>query len=202
MLATLWTAAISHWQILAGGSALVGILIMAVTALGPAAVLGILKMVPRWGWELLIGLALILAFGVHERHVGAAGVQVKWNAAIAAEKAANDLLVDKRREDNQSLAAKQKLDSSNIQRKHDEEVANARAAAARSERMRIGTAICPATGSTEASGTSGGNGANTGTRLVPDDIDRDIRALEIKVEEAFAAGRAAQAFIRANGLTP
>lgn len=202
MLATLWTYAVSHWQVLAGGSAFVGILIMAVTALGPAAVLAILKTVPRWGWEVLIGLVLILAFGVHERNAGAAGVQKRWDAEKVAEKAANDLLVDKRREDNQSLAAKQKLDSSNIQRKHDEEVANARAAAARSERMRIGTAICPATGTTEASGTSGGNGANTGTRLVPDDIDRDIRALEVRVEEAFAAGRAAQAFIRDNGLAP
>ncbi|ASU38188.1 hypothetical protein hmeg3_07675 [Herbaspirillum sp. meg3] len=163
-----------------------------------SAIFSIFKVVPGWCWAILIVVAALLGAELHGRHV----VQVKWDAEVKAQREANDLLVDKRREDNRALAAKQLLDSSNIQREHDEEVANARAAAARSERMRIGTAICPTTGSTEASGTSGGNGANTGTRLVPDDVDRDIWALEIKVEGAFAAGRAAQAFIRANGMAP
>jgi hypothetical protein len=108
----------------------------------------------------------------------------------------------KRREDNRALAAKQLLDSFNIQRKHDEEVSTARLAAARGERMRIGAALCPASGSAEAGGAGSSNGTDTGARLVSDDIDRDIRALEIRVEEAFAAGRAAQAFIRSNGLAP
>jgi|SRR5450830_465281 len=104
--------------------------------------------------------------------------------------------------DNRVLVAKQKLDSANIQRKYDEEITTARTAAARRERMRIGTALCPTTGSSETGGASGGNGANPGARLVSDDIERDIRALEVRVEEAFASGRAAQAFIRANGLAP
>lgn len=161
-------------------------------------IFGMLKVVPGWCWSILLLVAALLGAELHGRHA----VQIKWDAAQQAEKAANDLLVDKRREDNRALAAKQILDSSNIQRKHDEEIATVRVAVARAERLRIGTAICPAAGSTETSGTYSGDGANSSGRLVPDDIDRDIRALEIKVEEAFAAGRAAQVFIRKNNLNP
>lgn len=159
-------------------------------------IFAMIKIVPSWCWKLLLVVAALLAVKVHEQHA----IKVTMDAYQAAEKVANDLMVDKRREDNRALAAKQQLDSSNIQRKFDEEIATVRTAAARRERMRIGTALCPVAGSSEASGAGGGNGANSGGRLVPDDIDRDIRALEVKVEEAFAAGRAAQAFIRANGL--
>lgn len=161
-------------------------------------IFALIKVVPRWCWAILLAVAALLGAELHGRHA----VQVKWNAVIAAEKAANDLLVDKRREDNRALAAKQLLDSSNIQRKHDEEVSAARLAAARRERLRIGTALCPAAGPAEAGRAGSRDGADSGGRLVPDDVDQDIRSLEIKVEEAFAAGRAAQAFIRANGLAP
>lgn len=94
MLAILWTAAVSHWQVLAGGSAVVGILIMVVAALGPAAVLAILKTVPRWCWEVLIGLALILAFGAHERHIGAASVQKRWDADKAKKVAVAEMVAE------------------------------------------------------------------------------------------------------------
>jgi hypothetical protein len=161
-------------------------------------ILALFKIVPRWCWAILLAVVALLGAELHGRHA----VQVKWNAAIATEKAANDLLVDKRREDNRALAAKQLLDSANIQRKHDEEIATARLAAARRERVRIGTALCPVAGPTEAGGAGGGDGADSGARLVREDIDRDIRALEVRVEEAFAAGRAAQALIRTIGFAP
>ena len=161
-------------------------------------IFALFKIVPSWCWKLLLVVAALLAVKVHEQHA----IKVTMDAYQAAEKAANDLLVDKRREDNRALAAKQLLDSSNIQRKHDEEVAIARTAAARRERMRIGSALCPPAGPTETGRAGGSDGADSGGRLVPDDVDRDIRALEIKVEEAFAAGRAAQEFIRDNGLAP
>ena len=151
-----------------------------------SAIFSMFKVVPGWCWAILMVVTALLGAELHGRHA----VQMKWDSAIAAEKAANDLLVDKRREDNRALAAKQLLDSSNIQRKHDEEVSSARLAAARRERLRIGTALCPAAGPTEAGGASSGDGADSGTRLVREDIDRDIRALEVRVEEAFPqAGR-------------
>lgn len=81
MISTLWSLLTHHWAILAGGGALIGVAIALVTALGPAAVLGMLKVVPRWCWEVLIVLALLLAYGLHERSVGERLVQADWDAA-------------------------------------------------------------------------------------------------------------------------
>lgn len=71
-------------------------------------------------------------------------------------------------------------------------------------RVRVGTAICPAvvTGAPKAESTGSGNGTDTGGGLVRQDVDRDIRALKLKVEEALATGRACQAFVKENGLVP
>ena len=67
MMAAVWSMTVHHWMVLAGGGAAAGILIALATALGPGAVLGMLKMVPRWCWEVLIVLVLLLAYGAHER---------------------------------------------------------------------------------------------------------------------------------------
>ncbi|AMP13691.1 hypothetical protein [Collimonas pratensis] len=75
MMATIWSTLVHHWAVLAGGGAAAGILIALVMALGPGAVLGMLKMVPRWCWEVLIVLVLLLAYGAHER----GAIQAKWD---------------------------------------------------------------------------------------------------------------------------
>ncbi|MEO6920514.1 MAG: hypothetical protein ABI171_16150 [Collimonas sp.] len=68
-----------HWTFL-GGGALIGIGIAFITALGPAAVLGMLKIVPRWGYEVLIALVLVLAYGAYRHSAGEAVTQAKWDA--------------------------------------------------------------------------------------------------------------------------
>lgn len=71
------------------------------------------------------------------------------------------------------------------------------------DRVRVGPAICggPATpAQTESAG--GSDGTDTGGRLVRSDIERDLRALKVAVEQHFATGRTCQAFVTGNGLAP
>ena len=55
---------------------------------------------------------------------------------------------------------------------------------------------------TETQNATSRDGTDPGIRLVREDIQRDIDALKLRVEEAFAAGRACQAFVVANGMEP
>jgi len=88
MISTILNLIAHHWVALASGGAGVGILLAIVTALGPAAVLGIIKIVPRWCWEMLIVVALLLIFGWYARDSGERYVQAKWNKERAAQKQA------------------------------------------------------------------------------------------------------------------
>jgi hypothetical protein len=103
---------------------------------------------------------------------------------------------------NERKAEQDKLNSARIAKEHKRELDKVRADIA-ADSLRVGPAIC--SGSTEgaqADSASGGNGANTGSRLLPPEIDRDIKALMNEMESTAATGRAAQEFIRSNGLAP
>ncbi len=83
-----------------------------------------------------------------------------------------------------------------------EELASIRRSLAASERMRR-PAFCSssrpaAAPDTESAGSS--IAADTASGLVSIEVDRDFKALILEVESALAAGRAAQAFIRANDM--
>lgn len=68
------------------------------------------------------------------------------------------------------------------------------------DRVRVGKALCPAAPATESESASGGDGGDSTGRLVREDVERDIRALKVRVEEGFAAGRACQEKLKAEGL--
>jgi len=71
-------------------------------------------------------------------------------------------------------------------------------------RVYIGSAVCcdrPAT-LAETEGTGGGVEANPPGRLVRPDVERDLVALQLAVEEDLATGRACQATLRENGMVP
>jgi hypothetical protein len=70
------------------------------------------------------------------------------------------------------------------------------------DRVRVGAASCGPAPSSETESPGGRNGADSPGRLVREDVERDTRALEIRVEEAFATGRACQAWAVANGMAP
>ncbi len=68
------------------------------------------------------------------------------------------------------------------------------------DRVRVGKAICPAATATTSESTGSSDGGDTGGRVVREDLERDIRALKVRVEEGFATGRACQEKLKAEGL--
>jgi len=149
--------------------------------------------------SLALAAALVAGYSAWHHHVFAQGEeskQAEWNAA---ENAA----ILKRTEENKTLAETQAETNRLITRSKDAEITKIRADIANAPRVRIGGALCggPSTAA-ETSSAGGGNGADTGGRLVREDAQRDLDALKLKVEEAFATGRACQDFARANGMAP
>lgn len=119
-----------------------------------------------------------------------------------SERAARDAVaILTRMHDNTVLAAQQATTNFNITKVKNEELAPVAAHIA-ADRVRVGPAICGSAAPAQTSDASRGDGTNTATRLVSDQLEADIRALELRVEEALATGRACQAFGRANGFWP
>lgn len=148
---------------------------------------------------LALVAALVVGYSAWHHHVFAQGEDSKQAEWDAAENAA----ILKRTEENKALAETQAETNRLITRSKDAEITKIRADIAGAPRVRTGPALCGGPAATaEATSTSVSNGADTGGGLVRPDADRDIRALKIQVEEYFATGRAAQEFIRANGMAP
>ena len=155
------------------------------------------KFVPSWCYWLLALVALCLGCEMHGRHA----VRKQWDVYIVAQSLISKTALDKRNDDNASLKKIQIGVSENIQKVNENEIINLRATIAQSKRLRIGSAICGgATGQAHANSATSGDAADTSGRLLSDEMDRDIKSLILETEQAAATGRAAQAFIRKNGL--
>ena len=161
----------------------------------PAPYLGIAK--------IIAALAIVAAiFGAGHR-MGAKGVQAEWDADSLKRERAENIAVAHRLTENKALADTQAENNRLITKAKDDELTKTRAAIAAAPRMRAGSAVCGGpTAPAETASASSGDGADPGGRLVRPDVDRDIRALELRVEETFSTGRACQAFVVANGLAP
>lgn len=160
----------------------------------------------RGAAALAVILALLFGFRAIKNHyidVGKADVQTKWNADKTARKIAEDAAIAKRLSENVIEKAKQDITNKTITENY-HEIDKLRNELATSKRMRVGTAICGqgSTGTAKTSSPERSNVPDSGTGLVREDVERDIRALMIQVEESFATGRACQAFIKENGMTP
>lgn len=159
-----------------------------------------MTIIPFW-WKA--GAALALVGVLVAGHV--ARVHSAFNsghAAAISERAAVDALaVSARVRDNAVLEVKQATINVAITKAKNEEIAPvARRIAA--DRVRVGPAICgPTTPPTPESAASSDD-TNSPGRVVRADLERDIRALKLAVEEDLATGRACQAFVRENGLQP
>ena len=163
------------------------------------ALLGIFRFIPSWCYGLLAFVVLAGAGAVYERHAGETIVQKQWDAEKAQQIANDKAAVEMRNESNRMLARAQSDRSTLIQKAHDDEIAKVRSSIT-NQRLRIGTALCSTAGSSNSTSASGSNGTDTGSGLVSESTQRAINDLEMKVENALATGRAAQAFIRENGL--
>lgn len=161
-----------------------------------------LAVVPLWGRALML-LALattLIGFGWVK---GAHHTQARWDAADVARDRAVAQAMQARLASNTKKAEQQAATNKTITEGKDHEIANLTARLDAAPRLRVGRAICggPAAPTQAASPTSGDSTYPSGG-LVRPDVERDIRALILDVETDLATGRACQAFVRENGLTP
>lgn len=153
------------------------------------------------GVLLAIGLALGGWFGIH--HYGATRYDAGHAAAIAERAEADLLAVAKRAGENATEAVRQVQSNATITEKNHEELAPVRERII-TKRVYVGSAVCgdgpAAPAQAESAGSS--DGADSPGRLVRPDVERDLVALKLRVEEAFGAGRSCQETLRANGMVP
>jgi hypothetical protein len=111
--------------------------------------------------------------------------------------------IDKRTEKNKQLANIQLSTSNNIQKAHDNEIANIRTTIAQSQRLHISTKLCSSTSrQTDAQSANGSNGIDPASWVLSPIMDEAVKRLIMESEEVAATGRAAQDFIRKNGMEP
>lgn len=158
----------------------------------------------KYKW-LAIGIALaVAAVGLLHtgyRH-GVQSVQSKWDQETAKRKQDENAAILTAMLNNERKAEQDKLNSQRIAKENKRELDKIRADLA-AARLRVGPAFCPR--SAEAvtpNSPSSSDGADTGARLLPEEVERDIRALIEETERVAATGRAAQDFIRSNGMAP
>lgn len=123
--------------------------------------------------------------------------------AIAERAAADAQAVRARNEKNSAEAVRQVVSNATITEKKHEEVQPVHDRIV-TQRVYVGTAVCgdgPAV-FTEAQGAASGDDANPSGRLVRPDVERDLIALKLAVEEDLATGRACQALLKDEGLAP
>lgn len=107
-----------------------------------------------------------------------------------------------RTKENAALTAQQDAINAKITKGKNNEIATLRARLA-ADRVRVGPAICGGSADpAETSSAGSGDGSDSGTRGIRADVERDIKAAVIQVEEALSTARACQAFVRENGLAP
>jgi prophage endopeptidase len=152
----------------------------------------------------VVAVALLVSglIGAYQWRISAA--YEHGHETAIAERAASDLkAVTRRVTENAAIAVKQTADNAVITKAKNEELTPVRARIAAAPRLRVGTGVCNGSAAaTEAQSPASGDSGDPAGRLVREDVDRDIRALKLKVEEGFATGRACQAFLDTNGFVP
>lgn len=134
---------------------------------------------------------------------GRAAVQSLWDVDKKTRTAAETKAVAQRAAENLAKARQQAASALAVKKVYDDEINDVRARLT-AERMRK-PAFCASAGPAApagAGGAEGGTAADPAGGLLPDAVARDIQALILQTEEAAATGRACQAFVRENGMTP
>jgi hypothetical protein len=148
----------------------------------------------------LLAAALVAAF-VAGAMVNGWRLNAKHDAErITAAKAENAAILT-RIKNNERKAEQDKANSARIAKEHKNEMDKVRAALA-SERLRRPSWCDGSSNPSKADSPDSGNGADPASRLLPAEVERDIRALIEETEHAAATGRACQEFVRSNGMAP
>jgi len=171
--------------------------------------MNLLCLIPSQIKLIAAGLALaVLAAGyaAWHHHVFAAGqadIQAKWDAAEKKRAEAEKAAVLQREQENEAEKEKQRENNHLIQQAHDAEIDRLRTALANAGRLRVGPSFCSgATGQAKTDSPGSSNGADTGGRVLSPEMDGLVKSLIEETERVAAVGRACQAFVRENGMTP
>lgn len=159
----------------------------------------LLRMIPTWAY----GALLLVALGVGIEYHGRAHVQHEWDADRAEIARIAGLARAAATARNEQITKQQVADNKRITKGYADEIAKIRADIARAPGLRPGPGLCAGfAAATQTAGAIGSNDTDSGRRLVRPDVGRDLDALKLRVEEALAAGRTCQDFIRSNGMAP
>lgn len=127
--------------------------------------------------------------------LGSGRVQGKWDASKAAIAEAQDKAIIQRVTENQALIDKYAADNAAITKAKNEEIAAVRSSLAVS--LRRGAGICAGSArAPEVTATRSGNEANPASGAFRPDIQRDIGAALMEMEEVASTARACQAWAR------
>lgn len=149
------------------------------------------------GAGVVLAATLVAAGAAYRQHV----YQLGYDTAVGDRAARDGVAILHRTAENVVVADKQASINTIISKVKNEELAPVRERIV-VERVRVGTGICGPAGTPDPEGAAGGDGTDPPGRLVRPDVERDIRALKLAVEEDLATGRACQAFVRENGRVP
>lgn len=142
-----------------------------------------------------VALLLLLSGFAAGWWIGAGRMESKWNASKVAIAKAQDAAIIQRVTENQALIEKNAADNAAITKAKNEEIAAVRSSLAIS--LRRGAGICArAASAPEASPTGGSDAASTASELFRPDIDWDLRATMMEMEEVAGTARACQSYVR------
>jgi hypothetical protein len=157
----------------------------------------------RWLCGLIVMTALVAVGSVAVHAYGAHRFDDGRAAAIEERAQADAAAVLKRTRENATRAGDQAASNATITEKKHEEIQPVRERIV-TRRVYVGSALCgdrpPAPA--EAQGAAGGDEADSSRRLVRPDVERDLVALKLAVEEDLATGRACQALLKDEGMVP
>lgn len=151
-------------------------------------------------WVYMVGgvVLLCLMFEVHGRAV----VRTEWTLAEAKRDERERMSLLSAYEHNEQVKAKQGEVNDLLKKGYDSEIIDIRTMY-NAERLRVGPKFCGDSAvPTIANSPGGSDGAVATTRVLPEDIERDIKALGQTLETAMTACRVAQQFLIQNHLAP
>jgi len=151
-------------------------------------------------------VALAAGYAAWHHHVfavGQADIQAKWDAAEKKRAEAEKAAVLEREQENEAEREKNRENKRLVQKSYESEIGRLRAAIDNTPRLRVGPSFCGgATGQAQASSAGSSNGTDTGSGVLSPEVDQAVKQLIEETERVAAVGRACQAFIRENGMTP
>ena len=151
------------------------------------------------GMVLLVGLLVVAAIGV--RWYGGTQFAAGRAAAFAERDKADFQAILRRTQENSALASAQAGTNLKITEIKHEEMQPVRERIV-TQRVYVGSAVCGPAAAPDPESPASGDSPNSPGRLVRSDVERDLVALKLAVEEDLATGRACQAFVLENGMVP